>query len=256
MTGTPVLVSRDSAVGGLTLNRPDKRNALDSATIDALSSGFAALEDDDDVRVILLRGAGRDFCAGADLAELERMAAGGDPADNLLDAQRLGNLFIRMRDHRKPIIAAVRGAAIAGGAGLAGACDLVLAADDAGFGYPEVHLGFVPAMVMALLRRAVGEKVAFELVARGERITAAEAHRIGLVNRIFPSASFDEEVRAYTAALALRSASALQLTKRLLYGMDGMSFTEAIARGAEVNVLARGTADARAGMRAFLERQR
>jgi methylglutaconyl-CoA hydratase len=256
MSEARVLVTYDGAVATLTLNRADKRNALDSAMVDGLAFALAELEHESAVRVIMITGAGKDFCAGADLAALERIAAGADALDNLGDAGRLGQLFIRMRNLPKPIVAAVRGNAIAGGAGLAGACDLVLAADDAVFGYPEVHLGFVPAMVMALLRRAVGEKVAFELVARGDRITAADAHRVGLVNRVFDASTFDDDVREYTTSLAQRSASAISLTKRLLYGMDGLSFEAAIGRGAEVNALARTTEDCRAGVRRFLEKER
>ena len=256
MSAAPVVVSRDGAVGALTLNRAEKRNALDAATVEGLKAGVAELSLDDAVRVITLTGAGQDFCAGADLAQLERIAAGADPLENVRDAQALGELFIRMRHAPKPIIALVRGNALAGGAGLAAACDLVLAADDAVFGYPEVHLGFVPAMVMAMLRRAVGEKCAFELVARGNRISAIEAQRLGLVNRVYPPADFDTESRAYVCDLATRSASALTLSKRLLYGMDGMSFDQAIARGAEINALARSTPDCRDGVRAFLEKKK
>jgi methylglutaconyl-CoA hydratase len=257
MTNEPrTLVAHDAAVATVTLNRADKRNALDAAMVDGLSNAIGTLDHESDVRVIVLTGAGQDFCAGADLAALGRIAAGADALDNLSDAQRLGQLFIRMRRATKPIIAAVRGNAIAGGAGLAGACDIVLAADDASFGYPEVHLGFVPAMVMALLRRSVGEKIAFELVARGDRIDAAEASRIGLVNHVYATSEFDDRVRDFATSLAQRSASAVHLTKRLLYGMDGLSFEEAIARGAEVNALARSTEDCRTGVRRFLERQR
>jgi methylglutaconyl-CoA hydratase len=251
-----VTVNRDGAVATITLNRPEKRNALDTAMVDAISTALHELDRDGDVRVIVITGAGADFCAGADLAALERIAAGAGPIDNLEDAQQLGRLFIDMRRATKPIVAAVRGNAIAGGAGLATACDIVLAADGAVFGYPEVHLGFVPAMVMALLRRAVGEKIAFELVARGERIGADEAHRLGLVNRVYAADTFADDVVDYTTSLAQRSGSAVHLSKRLLYGMDGLSFEEAIARGAEVNALARTTDDCRAGVRAFLDRSR
>lgn len=256
VSAAPVLVRCEDAVGTITLNRADKRNALDSATIEGIRIALAELEMERDIRVIVLRGAGPDFCAGADLAQLERIAAGADSMENVNDAQQLGDLFIRMRRGTKPIIAAVQGSAIAGGAGLAGACDIILAADTAVFGYPEVHLGFVPAMVMALLRRSVGEKVAFELVARGNRISAIEAQRIGLVNRVYPPAEFEEGVTTFVNDLAGRSASALALTKRLLYGMDGMSFEEAIARGAEVNAIARATEDCREGVRRFLEKKR
>ena len=154
------------------------------------------------------------------------------------------------------MVAVVHGRALAGGCGLATACDLVLASSDAELGYPEVHLGFVPAMVMALLRRTVGEKVAFELVVRGDRIGAGEALGLGLVNRVIPDGEWEEGVRAYAAEIAARSASAVSLIKRLLYGIDGLSFEEAIARGAEVNVLARMTPDTREGLRRFLERKK
>ncbi|HUH12822.1 MAG TPA: enoyl-CoA hydratase/isomerase family protein, partial [Longimicrobiales bacterium] len=204
----------------VSLNRPRKRNALDGETVSELAGVLQAAEEAHEVRVVLLRGEGPDFCAGADLAELERMAATSDPLENLDDAAALGQLFIRMRRLRRPIVGAVHGHALAGGAGLATACDMVVAAEDAVFGYPEVHLGFVPAMVMALLRRSVGEKAAFELVALGDRIGAAEAHRLGLVNRLFPAEGFDAAARDYARSLAGRSPSALALIKRLLYGMD------------------------------------
>jgi methylglutaconyl-CoA hydratase len=255
VSDAPVLVATRDGVGTITLNRAAKRNALDAATIDGIRIALSELEGEGDVRVILLRGDGPDFCAGADLAQLERIAGGADSMENLRDAQHLGDLFVRMRRSPKPIVAAVKGNAIAGGAGLAGACDIVIAAENAVLGYPEVHLGFVPAMVMALLRRAVGEKVAFELVALGDRISAHDAQRLGLVNRVLPDDGFDDAASAYAAELARRSASALALSKRLLYGMDGLSFEEAIARGAEVNALARNTDDCRAGVRRFLDRK-
>ena len=256
MSADAVLIARNGAVGTLTLNRPDKRNALDSATVAGLTRGLDELGSDDTVRVITLTGAGNDFCAGADLAQLERIAAGADAMENLRDAQSLGAVFIQMRNTPKPIIALVRGNAIAGGAGLAAACDIVLAGDDAIFGYPEVHLGFVPAMVMAMLRRSVGEKIAFDLVARGGRITAGEALQFGLINRVFDAARFDTDAKQYVDDLSKRSASAVALTKRLLYGMDTMSFEDAIARGAEVNALARSTEDCRTGVRKFLDKKK
>ncbi len=243
-------------IARLTLNRPEKRNALDGAMVAALHEAIDRAERDADVRVIAIQGAGSDFCAGADLAQLERIAEGAGPLENLDDATALGDLFIRMRRAHRPLVALVHGSAIAGGAGLATACDVILARADAVFGYPEVQLGFVPAMVMALLRRAVGEKRAFELVARGERISAQHARELGLVSHVYPRDSFDDETGAYLRGFTARSASALRLTKRLLYGMDGLSFEEAIARGAEVNVLARSTEDCRQGVRDFLARRK
>lgn len=239
----------------LTLNRPDKRNALNAATVRELSKALLLAAADDDVRVVLLQAAGPDFCAGADLEEMRGVAERSDPLENLADAQTLGELLVVMRRHPKPIVGAVHGRALAGGAGLANACDLVLARDDTELGYPEVHLGFVPAMVMALLRRTVGEKVAFELVTRGERIDADRAAELGLVNRVIAEEAWEVEVGDYARSLARRAPSAVKLIKRLLYGMDGLSFEEAIARGAEVNVLARLTPDTREGLREFLEKQ-
>lgn len=250
----PILSTLDAGVLTLTLNRPEKRNALDSAMVRALTSALVDAAGNGDVRVILLRANGADFCAGADLKAMQRLAGDADPIANLADAQGLGELLVYMRRHSKPIIGAVHGHALAGGAGVATACDLVLAREDAVFGYPEVKLGFVPAMVMALLRRTVGEKVAFELVVRGERIGAEEAAALRLVNRVIPESDWDRTVTGYAREIAQHSKSAVTLIKRLLYGMDGLSFEEAVARGAEVNALARLTPDARAGIEKFLER--
>jgi methylglutaconyl-CoA hydratase len=243
------------AVATLLLDRPEKKNALSGELVAALGEALARAAADRDVRVIAVRGAGSDFCAGADLAELARIQELG-PEESLADAQRLGDLLVLFRRCPKPTVAVVHGKALAGGAGLATACDLVLAREDAELGYPEVHLGFVPAMVMAILRRKVPEGRAFELVARGERIGAAEAERIGLVNRVLPAASFDSDVAAYLSSLADRPPSAVSLSKRLLYGMEGLAFEDAVARGAEVNAIARLTEACREGVRRFLERSR
>lgn len=245
----------DDGVAVLTLARPEKRNALDPATIEELGEAFAAAEADDRVKAILLDAEGKDFCAGADLAHIEAMVD-ADRDELVADARRLGELFLHMRRISKPIVAAVQGNALAGGAGLATACDLVLAADDAYLGYPEIHIGFVPAMVMTMLIRNVGEKRAFEMVARGGRVDAARAHELGLVNGVYSRHTFRDDVRAYVAELAGRSATAMALTKSLLYDLEELGFTAGIERGAEVNADARRTEDCRAGVRAFLARKR
>lgn len=236
----------------LTLNRPDKRNALNAALIGRLRSALEAADRDPEVRVIALAGAGRDFCSGADLSSLERIAS-ASTLENMQDVDDLAALFALPRRLRKPVVALVRGRALAGGCGLATACDLVLAAADARFGYPEVRIGFVPAMVMAILRRNVSEKRAFELVVRGEPISAGEAERIGLVNQVFSDDAFDARADEYLADLAGRSASAVQLSKRLLYHTDALPFEAALRAGADLNVLARTTDDLRAGLAHFLE---
>jgi methylglutaconyl-CoA hydratase len=247
-----ILYDVDDGVATVTLNRPDKRNALDDVTFRELDSAFTAAAANEAVRVIVLRGAGPDFCAGIDLALLERSATTADPIANLHDASVLSNLLIRMRQLRCPIIAAVHGNVFAGGAGLATACDLVLAADTAKISYTEVKLGFVPAIVMALLKRIVGEKVAFELTAFAPVLSAADAQRLGIVNRVVPEADLDGEVATYARELAGRSASAVQLIKRLLYDTDGFTFEQSVRRGAEINTLARMTPDLREGVQKFL----
>ena len=224
----------------LWLNRPQKRNALNRALVEALSGALEAAEGRETVRVIVLRGAGPDFCAGADLDEMKGMTEAGAEA-SLEDARRLGQLLLAMRRHPRPIVAAVQGRALAGGCGLATACDLILAREDAELGYPEVHLGFVPAMVMAILRKKLTEGRAFEMVTLGHRISAAEAMRIGLVNRVLPVETFEEELGAFVAELALRPPSAMALTKGLLYELADLSLAEGIERGAQVNVEARMT---------------
>ena len=246
---------RDGRVGWLILNRPEKRNALNDELIAALKRELRACADDPDVRVIAIRGEGTDFCAGADLSSL-REIADASVLDNLADVERLAELLLLLRQLPKPVVATVHGRALAGGCGLATACDLVLAAESARFGYPEVRIGFVPAMVMAILRRNLSEKQAFEMVVRGHTISATEAERIGLINQVYPDADFLPSCGRYLAELAERSASAVQLCKRLLYQQDGMTFDAAIRAGADLNVLARMTEDTRAGVAAFLESKR
>ena len=250
--GEVLLVRREGGVARLTLNRPDKRNALDAALIAALKAALRAADEDPEVRVVAVEGAGKDFCSGADLSALRTIAEGG-VMENLDDVEGLAELFLLPRRMRKPVVALVRGRALAGGCGLATACDLVLAAEGAQFGYPEVRIGFVPAMVMAILRRNVSEKRAFDLLVRAQPIPAAEAERIGLVNRVVPDGAFAAEADALLAELAERSPSAVQLTKRLLYHSDAMGFEAAVRAGADLNVLARMTDDMQAGVRRFLE---
>jgi methylglutaconyl-CoA hydratase len=253
--GVPLLVRREGAVARLVLNRPEKRNALNAELVAALKEALRAADADEGVRVVAVEGAGADFCSGADLSALRKIA-GASAMENLEDVDALAELFALPRRMGKPVVALVRGRALAGGCGLATACDLVLAAESAQFGYPEVRIGFVPAMVMAILRRNVSEKRAFELIVRGAPVSAAEAERIGLVNHVFPDDGFDAGAAAFLGELAERSASAVRLSKRLLYNSDGMTFDAALRAGADVNVVARMTEDLQAGVARFLEREK
>ena len=246
-----IIYSVEQSIARITLNRPEKRNALDDEIVTEVKDALEQAALDEGVRVVLITGAGKDFCSGADLAALRRISE-ATVMENVENARRLGELFIGMRRHPRPIIAAVRGRALAGGCGLATACDIILAAHSAQFGYPEVGIGFIPAMVMAILRRSVSEKRAFELITRGAEISALEAERFSLVNHVYDDDAFEAKVERYVAEFEQVSRSAVMLTKRLLYQMDGMTFDTALQAGADVNYIARTTDDCRAGIARFL----
>jgi methylglutaconyl-CoA hydratase len=249
-----LLYSVAAGVARVTLNRPEKRNALNADLISALRQALDESAKDPAVRVILLCGAGKDFCSGLDLLSLDR---GNDASvlEHLTTARQLADVFLAIRKHPHPVIAAVKGRALAGGAGLATACDLILAAKSAWIGFPEVRIGFVPAMVSALLRRSVPEKRMFELLATGDSIHAEEALQIGLINRVFPDYDFDASVEAYVQGIAEKAASALTLTKNLLYQTDAMALEKAIEAGVHMNALARTTEEAKRGFAGFLKKE-
>ena len=246
-------MAREAGVLTLTLDRPDKRNALNSALVEALHQALESADLDPEVRVVVLTGAGKDFCAGADLEEL-LASADAPPEANEASALRLGTLLTRMRALPKPVLAVVRGRALAGGAGLMTACDLVLASPGAQVGYPEVLRGFVPAMVMAILRRQAGEKAALDLVLTGRLLGADEALRAGLVSRVVSEEALDAEGRELARILAGAPPSAVALTKQLFHEMDGRSVEQGIALGARVNALARQTPEFREAIGRFLTR--
>ena len=251
---TRVRLSADGPIGRITLARPEKRNALDRATAEELAQGLFALSESA-VRVVAIDAEGPDFCAGADLQALEEMIDSPRQV-HIEDAKALGHVFHTIRRMEKPVVALVKGRAFAGGAGLASACDIVLAQEDARFAYPEVAVGFVPAMVMTMLRRSVGEKHAFDLVSTGRVLTAEEAERVGLVSRVFSTAEFDRASAAVLETLAAASASALAATKTLFYKLDNMGFLDGISAGIVANADARATADFRDGVKRFTNRKK
>ena len=247
-----ILYAVENSIASIVLNRPEKRNALNDELIAEIKRGLKQASYDETVRAIVISGAGKDFCSGADLSALQKIAQ-ASMSNNADDARSLLDLFLQIRQIRVPVVAAVKGRALAGGCGLATACDLVVASETARFGYPEVKIGFVPAMVLAILRRNVSEKRAFELITRGEEINAAYAKEIGLINQVFSDDTFDEDVNAYLRRFTEVSSTAIALTKSLLYQVDGLSFLEALETGADVNVIARMTEDCQQGIAKFLK---
>ncbi len=251
--GSPVAVELSGGILQVTLDRTDKRNALSAALVEALHETLERADLDADVRVVLLRGAGKDFCAGADLEEL-LASTERSMAENERSAARLGDLFTRIRRLPKPVVVGVQGRAVAGGAGLATACDITVAAAGAQLGYPEIQRGFVPAMVMTLLRRLAGEKAALDLALTGRLVGAEEARALGLVSRVVPDGELDASSLAIAQVLAASSGSAVALTKQLFFQLDGVSFEDGVALGARVNAAARATPDFREAIARFLQR--
>ena len=250
-----IIYETENKIAFITLNRPEKRNALNDALIGFLKDALREADKRDDLRAIVIRGAGRDFCSGADLSALQKISE-SDVLENWEDAHDLMELFALIRRVKIPVVAAVQGRALAGGCGLATACDLVLASRSARFGYPEVKIGFVPAMVMAILRRNVSEKRAFELATQGFEFDAETAREFGLVNRVFSDDGFAEDVKNYVSVYEKVSRSAVVLSKRLLYQMDGLTFESALASGVDVNAIARLTDDCRSGIAKFLNKEK
>lgn len=249
-----VLYTNEASIARITLNRPEKRNALSNEVIAGVIEALRAAEGDEGTRAIVITGSGKDFCSGADLSALQKISE-ASVAENIEDARSLMDLFLLIRKVPVPVVAAVKGRALAGGCGLASACDIILASTNARFGYPEVKIGFVPAMVMAILRRNVSEKRTFELITRGSEIGAEEARHIGLVNHVFSDEGFDADVGAYVRGFELLSKSAVALTKALLYQTDGMTFGDALESGVDVNVIARMTEDCQKGIAGFLKKE-
>ena len=237
---SPILISEDRGpVRILSLNRPDKLNALDTVLTQALHDALLAADADESVRAIVLTGSGRAFCAGADLSEFSTLT----PANQDLVEKR-ADLTCRtqamMQSLSKPVVSAVRGAAVGGGAGLAIGCDMMVAGTDLKFGYPELRHSIVPALVMTGLQRSLGRKAAFELVSLGRLIGAEEARALGLVNRIVPPEEIVEAALEIATQWAAAHPKAMAAVKTLYYRVADLPYDEAMAAGRTVNAQMRG----------------
>jgi enoyl-CoA hydratase len=239
----------------LTLDREERRNALNRATLEELEAALAAADTDPEVRVVVLRGAGeRAFCAGADLGEMlshESIEASRRHFDGLARVMRL------MHRIGPPVIARVPGYALAGGFGLAVACDFTIASESAQFGLPEIGIGLLPLLVSAPLYRALGSRKALlDLVLSGRRLGAREAHALGLVSRVVPDAELDAAVGSLAETLAGYSPTALRMGKEAVYTMSELEYDAALRYLREAIVLVSRTEDAQEGIRAFFEKRK
>jgi methylglutaconyl-CoA hydratase len=249
-----VRMSVEGPIGRITLARPEKKNALDRIMADELAEALFAMSESP-VSVVALNGEGPDFCTGADLAALEEMLD-APRQQHIDDAKALGHVFHTIRKMEKPVVALVHGRAYAGGAGLATACDIVLAHEEARFAYPEVTIGFVPAMAMTMLRRCVGEKQAFDLVSSGRIVKAEEARELGLVSRVFAAMEFEGLSNAALKILADAPPSAMAATKTHFYKLDTLGFLDGISAGIVANADARATPAFREGVKRFTTRKK
>jgi methylglutaconyl-CoA hydratase len=237
----------------ITLSRPEKRNAITAEMIAELFSAFSELEASP-ARVLILTGAGKAFCSGMDLEALKALAT-QSPAEQREDADRLARLCLRIWSFPKPTIAAVNGHAIAGGCGLATLCDFTIAVPEAKFGYPEVRIGFLPAVVSVFLMRQIGEKCARDLLLTGRTIDAAEAHRIGLVTQIVPAKELMITAQILAATLLECSPVSLHMTKKLLCDFTAPEIARELELAAAASAQIRTTVDFQEGLASFLEKR-
>ncbi|HEY3429992.1 MAG TPA: enoyl-CoA hydratase-related protein [Cyclobacteriaceae bacterium] len=243
-------------IGFITLNRPDKRNALSYELVAELKEAFTVAEKDEHVKVIVLKANGEAFCAGADLAYVQQLQK-FSYEENLQDSNHLKELFLKIYTHSKIVIAQVQGHALAGGCGLATVCDVVYAVPGAKFGYTEVKIGFIPALVSVFLLRKIGESKSKELLLSGELISADQALQMGLITKIIPAEKLEKEVADLAKKLIeSNSGQSMELTKQIIAQVQGMSLNDALNYTAEMNAHARGTDDCKRGIAAFLNKEK
>lgn len=254
---TRILFESRSRRAIITMNRPEKRNALDDVMVSELTTAFLQAGRDQNVKAVLLRGAGSAFCAGADLEYLSRLAK-YDLEENRADSAKLANLFRTMYELRKPIIAVVNGPALAGGCGIASVCDFIIASEEhATFGYTEVRIGFIPAIVMIFLVKRIGEGRARELVLRGNILNAHEAAAVGLAGLVAPEAELEKAAESLADELINNnSLHAMGLCKEMLSKLHGLNVLDSLDFAANMNAAARMTPDCKAGVAAFLNKEK
>ncbi len=242
-------------VGIITLNRPEKRNALNQEMVDGLNAAFERAAIDPDVKVVVLKARGEAFCAGADLAYLQQLQK-FTFEENLADSRNLMSLYKRVYTLPKVVIAQIEGHALAGGSGLVTVCDFALAVPEARFGYTEVRIGFIPAIVSAFLIRKVGEARAKDLLLTGRLIQAQEAANLGMITKVVEKTAMEEEVNKLARLLiTTASGQSLAATKLLIDQVQGIALTDALELAARRNAEARATNDCKKGIESFLEKK-
>ncbi|UCS93759.1 enoyl-CoA hydratase/isomerase family protein [Echinicola marina] len=253
--GNHVVIEKQGRIAYVIMNRPEKRNALNGEMVGRLIAAFDALEKDAEVRVVILKGEGKVFCAGADLEDIKNMQL-NNFEENLADSRHLKELFYKIYTFPKVVIAQVHGHAIAGGCGLVSVCDFSFVVPAAFMGYTEVRIGFVPAMVLVFLLRKIGEGAAKSLLLGGELVSGEKAKALGLVNEVYDAGELEEKVRGFAEGLLKQnSGQSLALTKEMIAKVQEMGLEDALDYAAHMNAQARGTEDCKKGIAAFLEKK-
>jgi len=249
-----LIEKRDGPLLTLTLNDPDRANPLSGPLVDLIYRALNGAANEDGVRAVIVTGAGRHFSAGADLDAMEKLASGGSDAENRADSERLERLFAELLDHPKLTVAAVNGAAMAGGCGLATACDFVVAEHGSRFAYPEVKIGFIAALVSTFLTRRVPGHVARRLLLNPEVLDGQRAFELGLADQLVDDGASLEAAHELALAVARKaSPAAVAATKKLLNDSVGLGWREALLVASGANVLQRRHPDCRRGVRSFLD---
>ena len=243
-------------IGFITLNRPEKRNALSSELVNDLKEAFSMAEQDSAVKVVVLKANGETFCAGADLEYLQKLQ-NFSYEENLQDSNNLKELFLQIYGLKKIVIAQVQGHALAGGCGLATVCDFTFAVPEAKFGYTEVKVGFIPAIVLVFLLRKVGEMRTRHLLLSGNLILAEEAQNLGIVSGIYAQLNIEEEVNKFAQSLVKNnSANSMMLTKQMIAQVYSLPLADSLKYAAELNASVRSSDDCKKGIAAFLNKEK
>lgn len=252
---TNVIIDRQDDIAIIRMNRPDKRNALNHSMVSDLLDALSQVEEDESVRVVVLTGEGKAFSAGADLEALEKLST-ATREENLADSRHLAKLFETIYRFPKVVVAKVNGHAIAGGSGLAAVCDFAIADERAKFGFTEVRIGFIPAIVMVFIRQKLREADVRDLLLRGHLIEAPMAADMGLINLAVPGEVLEYAVMEFASEIAsTASTQSIAATKRMLAEVAGMSLEESLEVAVNRNAEARETEDCQAGIRAFLDKK-
>jgi methylglutaconyl-CoA hydratase len=250
-----LVIERDGAIATIWINRPDVHNAFNETVIAELDEAAQALESDAGVRVVVLAGRGKSFSAGADLNWMQRLAAATE-AENLLDARRFAAMLRRVALMGKPTVARVHGAALGGGVGLAAACDICVASEDAIFGMTEVRLGLIPAVISPYVVRAIGVRQSLRYVQTAERITAARAVELGLAHEAVAANALDERIGAYATALCAGGPASMAHAKRQVLALESQVLTDAVVdQTAHAIAAQRASPEGREGLAAYFAKR-